>query len=546
VNPHSPATPGGFDYVVAGGGTAGCAVARRLLERTGATVLVLEAGGPNRRADVARTDVPSVTSLWGDPEVTWPYRTAPQPGLGGREIDLPQGRGLGGGSAVNALMHVRGNAADFDGWSALGNPGWSHREVLPYFAAAETFAAGPGPSDGAAPDGIRGVAGPVQVSRYGDPAPSSAAFLRAVAELGIGSADGGPDYDYNGARQEGAAFLYQSTRDASGRRSDTATAYLRPVLDDPRLTVVTGATVVRVLLEGTRAVGVEYIADGTSRQVRADAEVIVSCGALASPGVLTRSGIGPSDELARLGVAAVAALPGVGGNLQDHLLYGLGFASLVDLPGPALIAEAGLFTGVRSASGQPDLQLLVGPVQFFPPRYQTPGPGFTFVPVLLRPHSRGRVTLRSADPFDPPIVDPCYLSRPEDLDVLVRGGELGRELAAARAFDAIRGAELAPGAGADLAEYIEQTASTVWHPVGTNAMGPGEDAVVDAELRVHGVERLRVADASVMPTITSGNTCAPTVMIAERAADLIARAAGVTGAAEPIAAGLGAGREPNR
>ncbi len=498
-----------FDYIIVGAGTAGCVLARRLLERTDATVALLEAGGDADREDISATDVLAVTALWGDPELTWPYRTEPQPGLGGRAIDLPQGRVVGGSGSINALVYVQGHPADFDHWEWLGNPGWGYANLAPYFRAAERY---PGQASG------RGSNGPLRVRPYGPASPVGEAFLAAAAGFGSAVADG----EYNGERRDRGAFLYQSTRDPADKRSSTNTAYLRPVIDDRRLTVLSRSQVHSIVMAGDRAIGVRCGPDGEF--LRADEEVIVAGGALSSPALLMRSGIGDPDLLSGWGITPVVALPGVGQNLQDHLLVGVGYASTIDLPFPELIAEAGLFTVPDSGNvpGQPELQLFVGPVQFIDDEYKTDGPGFTFAPVLLHPRSRGEVRLRSADPADLPIVDPHYLEEPADVDVLVRGIELSRDLIGSPAFDGLRDRELAPGTGRDLAAYVRQSATTVWHPVGTCAMGPDDTGVVDHELRVHGITGLRVADASVMPTITSGNTNAPTIAIAERAAALIA------------------------
>jgi choline dehydrogenase len=316
---------------------------------------------------------------------------------------------------------------------------------------------------------------------------------------------------------------------AADRRCSAATAYLGPVLSHPRLTVRSGARVARVALREGRAVGVEYVLDGRLATAGAGSEIIVCCGAFATPQVLMLSGIGPAGHLREHGLTPVVDLPGVGRNLQDHMLFGVGWECLAEQPLPELLAEAGLFTRTRAGLESPDLQFFFGPVQFLAEQYKIDGPGFTFAPILIQPRSRGEVTLRSADPRDLPIVDPHYLEASQDADVLIAGIELAREFAHTSAFDGLRGRELAPGAAltsrADLEAYVREQASTVWHPAGTCQMGYTPDAVVDAQLRVHGVEALRVADASVMPVITSGNTEAAVIAIAERAADLIVAAA---------------------
>lgn len=509
-----------FDVVVVGAGSAGCVIARRLVDRGDCRVLLLEAGGPDDHPAIHDTDLPSMTSMWADPEFVWPHVTIAQHGLDGRTVAIPQGRVLGGGSSVNAMMYVRGNRRDFDHWQHLGNDGWGHADLLPYFRRAENFI------DGA--DEYRGVDGPLEVVHYERASDASRAFAAAAVELGHRA----PGFDYNGARQEDGPFFYQSTRSKDNRRSSTAVAYLRPVRSDPHLTVATGALATRILLDGTTAVGVEYVTGGNVRRARAEAEVVVTAGALTTPQLLMLSGIGGVHRLAEHGLGTAVDLPGVGENLQDHLLFGVAYECLREQPFPALLAEAGMFlhTSPAPEAAAPDLQFFFGPIQFVADAYKTDGPGFTFAPILAQPRSRGTVRLRSADATDLPVVDPRYLDDGADLEVLLRGIEISRELAHAHAFDGLRGRELAPGDAvtdrAGLAAYVRANASTVWHPVGTCRMGSDRDAVVDARLRVHGVDRLRVADASVMPTITCGNTNAATIMIAERAADLVAAQGG--------------------
>jgi choline dehydrogenase len=505
-----------FDYVVVGAGSAGCVIARRLIDRLDGRVLLLEAGGPDDRAAIHETDLASVTSMWGDDDVVWPHVTVAQDGLGGRTVSMPQGRVLGGGSSVNAMMYVRGNRRDFDHWRDLGNDGWGYADVLPYFKRSEDFA------DGA--NAYRGVDGPLKVVHYERAGDASRAFARAAVELGHRP----PGFDYNAATQENGPFFYQSTRGKDNQRSSTAVAFLQPVRAHPNLTVTTRALATRVLHERGTAIGVEYAVGATVRRARAESEVVVCGGALTTPALLMRSGIGPAAQLSQHGIATAVDLPGVGRNLQDHLLFGIGYQSLRDLPFPALLAEAGMFlySGPASPSASPDLQFFFGPIQFVADRFRVDGPGFTFAPILAQPRSRGTVALRSDCATDLPVVDPHYLEDDADLSVLIRGISIARELAHTTAFDGLRGRELAPGDTvvdrAPLAEYVRDNASTVWHPVGTCRMGSDREAVVDARLRVHGVERLRVADASVMPTITCGNTNAATIMIAEKAADLIA------------------------
>jgi choline dehydrogenase len=453
--------------------------------------------------------------LWDDEKVAWQHVTTPQANLDNRTIPLPQGKLLGGGSSVNAMMYVRGNRRDFDRWHLLGNRGWSYEDVLPYFRKAEDFDGGE--------SRYRGAGGPLRVISYPGPSEVAQAFVDAAVEVGIAEAG----QDYNGARQEDIAFFYQSTRIDRDRRCSTADAYLRPVLADPGLTVVTRARATRVLLEHGKAVGVEYLRDGEPRQVTVDGEVILAAGALASPQLLMLSGIGPVNHLRDNNIGVAVDLPGVGGNLQDHLLFGVGYQCRHEQKFPQLLSEAGLFTHTRPASpgASPDLQFFFGPILYVDERYRVDGPAFTFAPILAQPRSRGTVRLRSNDPRLLPAVDPHYLEDRADVDTLVSAILLARRLAGAKAFSPFRGREIAPGDAvrdrADLEAYVRQNASTVWHPAGTCKMGTDRDAVVDAQLRVYGVDGLRVVDASIMPTITCGNTNAATVMIAEKAADLI-------------------------
>lgn len=507
-----------FDYVVIGAGSAGCAVAHRLSEHEDTSVLLLEAGGWDTRPEIHTVDVPSVVALWTadwHDELDWGYATQPEEHLNGRSIPIARGKVVGGCGAVNALMWVRGNRLDYDRWADEGATGWSFDDVLPFFVRAENYG---GPFSAG-----RGRGGPIGVADHQHPTPVACAFVQAVRELGYGE-----DRDYNGPEQTGFGFLYQTTRTATGHRCSPATGYLHPILDRPNLTVEVGAHVTRLVVEGDRVTGVEYHRGSTPVSVAVDDEAVLCAGAFESPKLLMLSGIGPSAQLRAHGIPCVRDLPDVGRNLQDHMFVPVCYRSRQDHPVAELISEAGMFvhTDVTKADGPPDLQLTFGTAKFLPPDAPAElrdGPGFTFGPVLIRPESRGTVTLADAHPATPAVVRANYLQSEVDTEVLVRGIELSRDIAATRSFDAYRGDELAPGPGVDLREYVAANATTLWHPVGTCRMGSDDRAVVDPELRVRGVRGLRVADASVMPSIVAGNTNAPCVMIGEKAADLITR-----------------------
>jgi choline dehydrogenase len=506
------------DFIVVGAGAAGAVLANRLVTLGGAKVALLEAGPDDTLPAIHATDIGSMTSMWGPGEQNWAFQTVPQSGMGGRKVDIAQGRGLGGGTAINAMMYVRGNARDFDTWAEMGAEGWSYKDVLPYFKRSESYGGGD--------DAYRGRKGDLKVIDMDKKSEASAAFMEAARSLGVSKVES----DFNGAQQEENAFLYQSTRVNKDRRCSTATAFLDPIKTDDRLTILTNAQVTRVLIENGRAVGVEYMSGGKTQSIRAKREVILTAGAFLSPHLLMLSGIGPAAHLKEHGIAVVSDLAGVGQNLQDHLLLSVTYRALHDMDPPQLLSEAGLFhyTGTFDRkTTSPDLQFFFGPIQFADPQYMDGGPGFTLVPIIAQPRSRGTVTLGSSDPMQKPIVDPKYLTDSRDVEVFVKGVALARQLAGNAAFDAMRERELAPGAAvtsdAAVEAYVRASASTVWHPVGTCRMGAMNDptAVVDPQLRVRGVTGLRVADASVMPTITSGNTNAATIMIGDKAADLI-------------------------
>lgn len=506
------------DYIIIGAGAAGCVLAHRLVTEGRQRVLLIEAGEADDLPAIHATDLGSMTSLWGPGAQNWGHETVPQRGMDGRRVSIAQGRGLGGGSAINAMMYVRGNRRDYDRWAAMGAEGWGHADVLPYFRRSETYVGGE--------DTFRGRTGALRVIDMPQTSEAAACFLAAAAETGLSTGAGDP----NGAWQENTAFLYQSTRIDADRRCSTATAFLDPLRGNPLLTIATGTRATRIVIEGGTATGVEVIADGQTRRLTCTHEVIVAAGTFATPHLLMLSGIGPAEHLAEHGIALVQDSPGVGQNLSDHLLLSVAFKALHDLAPPQLLSEAGIFVSSGLAAddtASPDLQFFFGPIQYADPQYLEEGPGITFVPILAQPASTGSVTLASPDPCDLPRVDPGYLTEPADVAVLVEGVRMARRMAQASAFDGLRGHELAPGASVTsdeaLAAYVRASASTVWHPVGTCRMGAPDDpmAVVDPRLRVRGIGGLRVADASVMPTITAGNTNATVIMIGEKAADLI-------------------------
>jgi choline dehydrogenase len=525
-----------YDYIIVGAGSAGCVLANRLTESGQHTVLLLESGGRDTNRWI---HIPiGFGRVMFDAQVNWMFETEPEPRMNGRNIKVPRGRVLGGSSSINGLLYVRGQREDFDDWRDLGNPGWSYADCLPYFKKSEDQARGA--------DDWHGVGGPLCVSDVKDRHPLADSFIEAGEAIGIRR-----NRDFNGESQEGVGY-YQGTA-RKGLRCSAAVAYLRPAMRRPNLEVITHAHASRVLTTGLRATGVEFVVDGAKRQAFATREVIVAAGAIQSPQLLQLSGIGPADLLQRHGIAVVHALEGVGRNLHDHLqsrviwectqritvnddlmspwrkmMLGVRFA--VNRSGP-LSWYAGLAGGFARTSAEltrPDVQF-----HFFPYSTDRTDPslhkysGFTMSVCKLRPESRGTVEIKSADPSAAPAIQPNFLERESDVATMLDGVKLIRKLAATPALSRWAKCERDPGPDCtsddQIIDFVRNKGFTVYHPVGTCKMGSDAAAVVDQRLRVHGMQNLRVIDASVMPVVTSGNTNAPVIMIAEKAADSILR-----------------------
>jgi choline dehydrogenase len=511
------------DVIVVGAGSAGATAARRLVDR-GLDVLLLEAGGED--TNPAIHELNRAWELWNADE-DWAYRTTPQEHAAGQRMPWPRGRVLGGSSSLNAAIWVRGNPTDYDHWAYLGNAGWGWSDVLPVYQRIEDSDLEP--SDGTEP-------GPLKVTTRLDIAPIHRSIVEAAQQTGVPF-----NANYNGASQDGVAYMHLNLHE--GRRQSTAVAYLRPVIGHSQLTVVTRARVRRLLLEGSRCTGVEWERDGRIERASAGSEVIVSGGTLGSPQLLLLSGIGPADELRGVGVEPVVDLPGVGRNLHDHVITPIVYSAEREIPAPGpgqTPWQSHLFWRSRSGLPGPDLQ----PIHFGVPLYEEgmegPPNGFTLMAGMIRPVSRGTVRLGGPDPSDELVIDPRTFSSVGDLDRLQAAAELCREIGAAPALREWGARELYPGpsvaSAAALRDYIRSNVLTYHHQAGSCKMGIDEEAVVDPELRVHGVEGLRVADASIMPAVVSGNTNAASIMIGERVADFVSPATARPRGATAVAA----------
>lgn len=519
-----------FDYIIVGAGSAGCVLAHRLSEDPNISVLLLEAGPRDWNPFI---HMPAgLSKLIRFKSLNWNYNTEPEPALNNRSLYWPRGRVLGGSSSINAMCFSRGHRTDYDDWAALGNPGWSWPEVLPYFKRSQDQARGA--------DELHGVGGPLRVEDLSFTNPLSEVFIQAAEQAGFAR-----NNDFNGPAQRGFGF-YQVTQ-RNGRRCSTAQGYLKPVRHRPNLKVLTHALTLKVILSGQRAEGIQYQRWGRVHTVHAEREVILSGGALNSPHLLMLSGIGPARMLEASGIEVKVKQEQVGRNLQDHLdictltrcsqpitydqlnelRVGLNYFLKGTGEGTSNIAEAGGFlVSGRGRDDRPDIQMHFVPALLDDHgRNRLPGDGYTLHACPLRPQSRGHLALRSADPKQPIAIHANYLSEAEDLEMMLDCVRLSRDVFAQPAFRPFRAHEILPGDHIQdrngLIDFIRTKAETIYHPVGTCRMGLDDDAVVDPQLRVKGVEGLRVVDASVMPTLVGGNTNAPTIMIAEKASDMV-------------------------
>jgi choline dehydrogenase-like flavoprotein len=522
-----------FDYIVVGGGSAGCAVTSRLSEDPRITVCMLEAGGAGNNWVVKAPIgiaimVPSKTNNWA-------FETVPQAGLNGRKGYQPRGKALGGSSAINAMVYVRGHRSDYDGWAALGNTGWGYSDVLPYFKKSE--------NNEVVQDAFHGKGGPLNVANIRTSNPFQEYFLEAGRQLQLPVTS-----DFNGADQMGLG-IYQVTQ-KNGERWSAARAYIEPNLSRPNLKIITGALARRILFDGKRAIGIEFGRGGKQESVRARREVILSSGAFQSPQLLMLSGIGNAPDLKSVGIEVVHYAPGVGRNLQDHIDFAFTYRSRnldnfgVSLAGfrrlwreigryrrdglgmiTSNVAECGGFLKTDPNLQVPDIQLHFSVATADNHgRTRHLGHGFGCHVCLLRPKSRGTVALNSADPMDPPRIDPKFYDHPDDLEVMVKAFKITRRIMNAEPLAKWRTAEMYSErvqSDDEIRTILRDRSDTVYHPVGTARMGTDEMAVVDPQLKVVGVERLRVVDASIMPTLIGGNTNAPSIMIGEKAADMI-------------------------